>query len=91
MLKKKNNQPYLTSESWAVELVENSQVFPNEDLNQLYDAIKRLSEVDRCVILLYLERNSGNHRREHQQHWGKHQANQCPLPAQDIFKAFRWS
>ncbi|MBN1119288.1 MAG: RNA polymerase sigma factor [Bacteroidales bacterium] len=53
--KKKRNQQYLTYESWSVELVENSQVFPDEELNQLYDAIKRLSEVDRGVILLYLE------------------------------------
>lgn len=56
--KKKNNQQNLNSNSWAVELVENSQVFPDEDLNQLYDAIKGLSEVDRGVILLYLEEKS---------------------------------
>jgi RNA polymerase sigma-70 factor (ECF subfamily) len=59
MLKKnKNNQQYFTSEILPDELVETSQVFPDEALNQLYDAIKRLSEVDRGVILLYLEEKS---------------------------------
>ena len=56
--KKKNNQHYFTSEFLPNELVENSHAFPDEDLNQLYDAIKRLSEVDRGVILLYLEEKS---------------------------------
>ena len=56
--KKKNNQQYFTSESLPDELVENSQAFADEALNQLYDAIKRLSEVDRGVILLYLEEKS---------------------------------
>jgi RNA polymerase sigma-70 factor (ECF subfamily) len=56
--KKKNNQQHFTSEILPNELVENSRTFPDEDLNQLYDAIKRLSEVDRGVILLYLEEKS---------------------------------
>jgi len=59
MLKKeKNNQQYFSSESMPNELAENSQAFPDEALNQLYDAIKLLSEVDRGVILLYLEEKS---------------------------------
>jgi RNA polymerase sigma-70 factor (ECF subfamily) len=59
MLKKnKNNQQYFTSEILPNELAETSQAFPDEALNQLYDAIKRLSEVDRGVILLYLEEKS---------------------------------
>lgn len=37
--------------------VEN-QAFANESLNQLYQAIRRLSEIDRAVILLYLEEKS---------------------------------
>jgi RNA polymerase sigma-70 factor (ECF subfamily) len=32
-----------------------SKTFSDESLNQLYDAIRRLSEIDRGVILLYLE------------------------------------
>lgn len=56
--KKKNNQQYFTSEILPNELAETSQAFPDEALNQLYDAIKRLSEVDRGLILLYLEEKS---------------------------------
>lgn len=54
----KNNQRYFASEFLPNEVVENSEVFPDEALNQLYDAIKRLSEVDRGLILLYLEEKS---------------------------------
>ena len=36
-------------------LVEDSRAFADESLNQLYDAIRQLSEVDRAVILLYLD------------------------------------
>jgi len=56
--KKKKKYQYVTSESPPGEWVENSQAFADESLNQLYDAIKRLSEVDRGVILLYLEEKS---------------------------------
>jgi RNA polymerase sigma-70 factor (ECF subfamily) len=38
--------------------VENSRAFADESLNQLYDAIRQLSEVDRAVILLYLDEKS---------------------------------
>ncbi|CAM1346325.1 RNA polymerase sigma factor [Tenacibaculum crassostreae] len=38
-------------------LSENNKAFQNEDLNLLYDAIKKLSEVDRAIILLHLEEN----------------------------------
>jgi RNA polymerase sigma-70 factor (ECF subfamily) len=59
MLKKKKNNPqYFTSEFLPDELVEYCQVFPDEALNHLYDAIRQLSEVDRGVILLYLEEKS---------------------------------
>lgn len=59
MLKKNNkNQQYFTSESPPDELTENNQLFSDEALNHLYDAIKCLSEVDRGVILLYLEEKS---------------------------------
>jgi len=59
MLKKrKNNQQYFTSEFLPNELTASNQAFPDEDLNQLYGAIKRLSELDRGLILLYLEEKS---------------------------------
>jgi RNA polymerase sigma-70 factor, ECF subfamily len=59
LLKKhKNNQHHFTSEFLPNELTENDKAFPDEELNQLFDAIKRLSEVDRGVILLYLEEKS---------------------------------
>lgn len=34
---------------------EDNQAFSDESLNLLYDAIRQLSEIDRAVILLYLE------------------------------------
>ena len=38
--------------------MEDSHAFTDESLNQLYSAIRKLSEVDRGVILLYLEEKS---------------------------------
>lgn len=38
-------------------IIEN-RAFEDESLNQLYVAIKHLSEVDRALIILYLEENS---------------------------------
>ena len=40
------------------EAIEDSRSFPDESLNQLYMAIRQLSEVDRAVIMLYLEEKS---------------------------------
>lgn len=57
MLKKKTKTVFF-SNIYDHEMSENSNAFANEDLNQLYDAIKKLSEVDRGVILLYLEEKS---------------------------------
>ena len=53
--KKKNNHQYFASDSLPAEISEESKAFADEPLNQLYDAIKHLSEIDRGVILLYLE------------------------------------
>lgn len=53
--KKKNNKQHIISNDLPPEAIEDSHVFTDESLNQLYDAIKKLSEVDRAVILLYLE------------------------------------
>ena len=53
--KKNNKQNYASDYDVQVEATEDSHSFSDESLNQLYDAIKKLSEVDRAVILLYLE------------------------------------
>jgi len=55
---KKNKNQYFATESLPEELVEDSRAFTDEALNQLYVAIKQLSEIDRAVILLYLEEKS---------------------------------
>jgi len=56
--KKKNNSKHFVSDALPEEAIENSHAFEDESLNQLYDAIRQLSEVDRGVILLYLEEKS---------------------------------
>ena len=53
--KKSNNQKYVNSDFLPAEITEDSKAFADEPLNQLYSAIKQLSEIDRAVILLYLE------------------------------------
>lgn len=53
--KKRNNKQNITSDHLPPELGEDGHSFSDESLNQLYDAIKQLSEIDRAVILLYLE------------------------------------
>ena len=56
--KKKNAHQYFASNSLPVEVTLENNAFEDDSLNQLYDAIKHLSEVDRGVILLYLEEKS---------------------------------
>jgi RNA polymerase sigma-70 factor (ECF subfamily) len=56
--KKKNNHQHFASDYLPVEITEESQAFAGESLDQLYNAIRQLSEVDRGVILLYLEEKS---------------------------------
>jgi RNA polymerase sigma-70 factor (ECF subfamily) len=53
--KKKNNRQHSLSNYEVPEAIEDNHAFSDESLNLLYDAIKQLSEVDRAVILLYLE------------------------------------
>ena len=53
--KKKNKSQYFASDYLPDEAIEDSQTFGDDSLNQLYDAIRQLSEIDRAVILLYLE------------------------------------
>ena len=56
--KSKNNKQQFVSDHLPAEAIEDSHAFADESLNQLYDAIKQLSDVDRGVILLYLEEKS---------------------------------
>lgn len=43
------------STEFTTQTLEKNRAFENEDLNLLYDAIKKLSEIDRAIILLHLE------------------------------------
>ena len=56
--KKKNNKQNAPSYLLPDEVLVDSRAFSDESLNQLYDAIRQLSEIDRGVILLYLEEKS---------------------------------
>ncbi len=56
--KKKNNQQHFASDTIPIDIAEETHAFDDESLDQLYAAIKQLSEVDRGVILLYLEEKS---------------------------------
>lgn len=60
LLKKetKKNDRYFVSDSLPDEAQEELKAFSNDSLNMLYSAIKKLSETDRAVILLYLEEKS---------------------------------
>ena len=51
----KRKRRVFASDALPPELVEDSRAFADESLNQLYGAIRQLSEVDRAVILLYLD------------------------------------
>ena len=55
--KKKVGKQYFASDVLP-EVSEDSGAFRDEPINQLYQAIRQLSEVDRGVILLYLEEKS---------------------------------
>ena len=56
--KKKTNDQHFTSDSLPPEATVDNHAFADESINQLYDAIRKLSEIDRAVILLYLEERS---------------------------------
>lgn len=56
--KRKNNKQNNTSDLLPDEVLVDSKAFSEESLNQLYIAIRQLSEIDRGVILLYLEEKS---------------------------------
>ena len=56
--KKKNNKQHFVSDSVTFEETEDSYAFSDESLNLLYEAIRKLSEIDRALITLYLEEKS---------------------------------
>jgi RNA polymerase sigma-70 factor (ECF subfamily) len=56
-LTKKSKKKGFSKEFTSEEITKN-KAFENEDLNLLYDAIKKLSELDKGIILLHLEENS---------------------------------
>ncbi len=58
LLKGKKKRKEDTVENLPSPAQEDNQAFSDESLNQLFEAIKKLSEVDRAVILLYLEEKS---------------------------------
>jgi len=56
--KKKNNVQHFVSDAVMEEETESNYAFTDESLNLLYDAIRKLSEIDRAIIMLYLEEKS---------------------------------
>ena len=56
--RKTNGQTYFTSDVLPDAIITENRAFEDESLNQLYVAIRRLSEVDRALIVLYLEEKS---------------------------------
>jgi len=56
--KKKKKGHHFVSDSLTAEETEDNFAFSDESLNLLYDAIRRLSEIDRAIIMLYLEEKS---------------------------------
>ena len=54
-LLKKNNSQHFVSDSLPAQETEDNYAFSDESLNLLYDAIRKLSEIDRAIIMLYLE------------------------------------
>ena len=56
--KSKNGHAQFSSDYKPTGFYEHSKAFIDEPINQLYDGIRQLSEIDRAVILLYLEEKS---------------------------------
>jgi len=56
--RKSNGQTYFTSDVLPDVRITENRAFEDESLNQLYVAIRQLSEIDRALILLYLEEKS---------------------------------
>jgi RNA polymerase sigma-70 factor, ECF subfamily len=58
MKKAKTRHQEFVSDSLPEQAVEESREVANDDIHRLYHAIRQLSELDRAVILLYLEEHS---------------------------------
>lgn len=58
LLKKNKKKQDIPTDNILAENIEENHFFTDESLNYLYAAIKKLTEVDRAVILLYLEEKS---------------------------------
>jgi len=56
--KAKNTEQHFVSDTLPPEAIVDSHDFADESVNQLYHAIRQLSELDRGIILLYLEEKS---------------------------------
>lgn len=56
--KKKNNSQHFVSDTLPADETEDNYAFTDESLILLYDAIHKLSEIDRAIIMLYLEEKS---------------------------------
>ena len=56
--KNKHSKDHFASDYLPDVAKEETQAFDDESLNALYRAIRQLSEIDRAVILLYLEEKS---------------------------------
>ena len=46
---------HINSDNLPEQLIQDRQEFLDKDLTKLYDGIKQLSEIDRAIIMLYLE------------------------------------
>ena len=58
MKKQKKSSSQISSDNLPDKITVENNAFADESLNQLYTAIRQLSEIDRAVILLYLEEKS---------------------------------
>lgn len=58
MLKKSKTSSKHLAQIVQNEVSESNKAFENEAINLLYSAIRQLSEIDRAIILLYLEEKS---------------------------------
>jgi len=58
MKRRKSGDKQIVSDSLPEEVIDDSKAFISDEINQLYGAIKHLSETDRAIILLYLEEKS---------------------------------
>ncbi|MFT4754148.1 MAG: RNA polymerase sigma-70 factor (ECF subfamily) [Salibacteraceae bacterium] len=56
--KEKKNSELRNSDAILDEVMEDEMFFTDESLNDLYDAIRELNELDRAIILLYLEQKT---------------------------------